>query len=386
MIITPVYRTNLAPFHSMVPQDLIDFGNPSRFIMGALIDDENDPGKLYAAGVIVFDVKTCSTDEDVIDLGILKWILVDENKTRQGVGKALMGEMFKILYNAGIEGVLTDVPMPKEYNDVVNYLEEWGFEFSFYDKAELIISIGELKENELLYSFNRVNNVVPLKELNPESSRKLMKKIEEDAYFLGDFEESFEDFDNSLSAVYIDEKNNEICAGLLLRREGNGILKVRHVFDGNKPKYLACVLKYCTKEAVESLSEDKYVSFECFSEKSAEYIEKIFPNKDSIMVRRGVTTTFMPGEEDFEDFSDETSQVNLWETQNEYNEENPIKENAGDEELSDEEYEDEDLEKDFSDNFDDKENTSPKVIFDEEEFIRAYREAVKEASLEGKDD
>ena len=285
MLISTIIEKNKSLFEKLIPETIYaEIEMPGIFALGAI--GEDDKGK-YAAGVLIFSIDDGTNGEENLTAATIKWLYVAEEFRKNGAGDALMKEFFRIMDSASIEQVLCDVPMPQEYDFLCAYLEQWGFEFSLVNIYEMTVELREVLENPLIRDHKPTENTVPLKAISASYFRQVMLHFKQMPNVLYSLSLDLNDYDTDLSCAFLADK--DIVGIMLVRNQPSGDLEIllMRAF-ASIGKAMSNMMLFAAHAAADKYSPDTKVRIVCRIDAAASVIEKLFPDKQPLLVRRGV--------------------------------------------------------------------------------------------------
>ena len=284
MIITTIVNENKVLFEKMVPSKIFEQVNSQGHMgLGAILDKHD--GK-YAAGVLIFHVDEGTNGEENLTAAIIKWFYVAEEFRKNGVADALMKEFFRVMDEAGIEHIICDVPMPGEYDFLCAYLEEWGFEFTLTNIYELEAQLGEILEKPVFSGPKASAKTIALKEVPAVSFRQFIGNMKKRNDVLNIITANVSDYDLDISCVYMNGSSVE--GAMLIKAYNCGELELLFMRAiSNAKKVMSDLLLFSAHAAAKKYPSETTVHIVCRIEAAAGVIQKLFPDRQPILVRRG---------------------------------------------------------------------------------------------------
>ena len=282
--ITTITDVNKVLFENLIPETIFDqLGDPGYFGIGAI--GEDDKGK-FSAGVLIFSIEEGSNGEENLIAASINWIYVAEEFRRKTAGDTLMKEFFRIMEDSGIEHILCDIPMPEEYDLLCAFLEEWGFTFTLANLYEMTIELGEIISNPLIGDHKPSENTMPLKVVSENYFKQLATQLKQKPDVIYNLSSDLNDYDMDLSCVFMSDKNIEGI--MLVKSLPSGELEVllMRAFS-NIGKAMSNMMLYAAHSAAKKYSLDTRVRLVCRIDATASVLEKLFPDMQPLLVRRG---------------------------------------------------------------------------------------------------
>lgn len=267
----------------MVPSKIFEQVNSiGHFGLGAILDKQDDK---YSAGVLIFDVDEGTNGEENLTVAVIKWFYVAEEFRKNGVSDELMKEFFRVMDDAGIEHIICDVPMPEEYDFLCAYLEEWGFEFTLANIYEVTAELGEILEKPVFSGSKASSKTIALKEVPALSFRQFIGNMKKRHDVLNIITANVSDYDSDVSCVYMNGSSVE--GAMLIKAYNSGELELLFMRAiSNAQKVMADLLLFSAHAAAKKYSPETTVHIICRIEAAAGVIQKLFPDRQPLLVRR----------------------------------------------------------------------------------------------------
>ena len=281
-------QENIQPFVQLAPLELIDeLADAFHFGLGAVAETED--GTAAAVGILLYDVseeeyQSSDTGNDVW----LKWLYVAQDYRQQGIADGLMETFSELLNESGISSAACEAPALAEADLLCEFLEQWGFTFSYQKKYELTMTLEELLTYPFFEETVDAGDVRPIRVL---SGLQLRKKLEQLAVHnqrmreLSDPEE-WEWIDPDISCAI--EKGGQIQSVFLVRQRVSGVLEPVFLYGSreNKKEILA-LLRFAAVQAHLNDPMDTPVRLSGRSEAAARLIGWLFVGQEPLVVRYG---------------------------------------------------------------------------------------------------
>lgn len=133
-----------AYFDTLIPEELFcKLDQKERFAIGVL---EEEQGKQYSAGILLFKVSESKYDGLFLPELVVEWIYVDEAYRGRGIADAMMEKLSAVLDRSAITFVKCEVPREEQYDDLCAFLETWNFEFTVAESHRSSVSLKDIKE------------------------------------------------------------------------------------------------------------------------------------------------------------------------------------------------------------------------------------------------
>lgn len=284
MIITTIVNENKVLFEKMVPSKIFEQVNSQgHFGLGAILDKQDDK---YSAGVLIFDVDEGTNGAQNLTAAVIKWFYVAEEFRKNGAADALIKEFFRVMDDAGIEHIICDVPMPEEYDFLCAYLEEWGFEFTLANIYEIEAELGEILEKPVFSGPKASAKTIALKEVPALSFRQFIGNMKKRHDVLNIITTNVSDYDSDVSCVYMNGSSVE--GAMLIKAYNSGELELLFMRAiSNAQKVMADLLLFSAHAAAKKYPPETIVHIICRIEAAASVIQKLFPDRQPLLVRRG---------------------------------------------------------------------------------------------------
>ncbi len=244
-------------------------------------------GELYTpAGVIIFSLDMTNDREDISSIVELNWLYVSEKYRHMGVGKRLIELFSGIIIDADMDCVVCDVPLNSDYDELVSYLENWGFFFRLTEKNEHILHWSELQDHPILSKPEKTEHVQSLKNLPRDSLRHCLKSLKLTTWLSIPEEELDQDlscisFNNSKpNGVFLIRRNPDIMVEPLLLRGEEG--------SGDYSPVIEELLFYVLRKLRGPYRKMSYIYVMIRSLEGAKLWDHLFPDTGPVLMRRGV--------------------------------------------------------------------------------------------------
>ncbi|MCD8069670.1 MAG: GNAT family N-acetyltransferase [Lachnospiraceae bacterium] len=285
MMISSIDDNNKSAFERLMPEEqYLSLRYPSVFALGAIQEED---GERIAAGTLVFSVDegTTNEDEEMIAARIL-WLYIAPEYRRRNLADQLMERFFDVMDESGVEYALCDVPMSAEYNLLCAYLEAWGFRVGLINRYDLTVELGDLFRRKEFQKEPAVR-ITPLKEVSQDVFSRFLRSAKELPGVWQDLPLLTEEYETSVSCVYMGNNGWKIECALLVRYIGNDTLEVVLLRTlNNQPAILMDLVRYALRIARRSYAADTNVRVVCRSEAAASLVGGIFPDAEPLLVRR----------------------------------------------------------------------------------------------------
>ena len=287
MDIVEVTAKNRSLFEQMVPEEFFEpLGSKYHYVLGAIGEDEEG---LYAAGVLVFDTKEGSIDEDVFIVGFLQWLYVAPEFRDRGAGKALVDACLDLLSTAQVEIIMCDLLIDLDYLEVAEYLEKWGFVFETTVKPELRVRMRELRKIPELWK-TPPKNILSFRKASREQIREAFQKAVRVKNIAADLPVRMKYCDRDISCIAY---QNGIPVGMsLVCPLASDIVELVYLrMFSNEPKLMTGMIHFVAGRIRKKYGPDTEIRFTCRKDSIAKVIEMMLPDAEPLMVYRGVCTT-----------------------------------------------------------------------------------------------
>jgi hypothetical protein len=198
-----------------------------------------------------------------------------------------MQEFLKVLDRSGIEHVICDIPMPGEYNELCAYLESWGFLFNLTDVYKVEITLGELLHKPFMAK-ESTSDVLPLSMLSEKEFTRYFNQImrKSDVPISLKLDRNKDYYDKNVSCCI--RTKDKVSALLLVHVSAREILEVEYLGALNgEVKDIVKLVLYAAHAAAPRYKEDISLEYMCRSETSCNVTNKLFPEIQPLLVRRG---------------------------------------------------------------------------------------------------
>lgn len=280
-------------FENMVPVEFISDTELERhFVLAAVGENENGQ---YAAGVICFDIADTLVAGEEILAAELKWLYVAQQFRRQGAAQLLMDQFFTLAANAGISVALCDVPTDGEYLELVDYLENWGFEFSLDTRYEVRTSLERLKLVSPLWR-TPSQHTLPLSALSHRMFKTAAEAIDALPYTSLDLEQKITACDRDISCVYIKDKKLFGCG--IAYAPCSNIIEIcfLRAFDRDNSK-IGDMMCFMAAAAAKKYGPETEICYDCYTAHAIEFTDRYLPEIQPPLVYRGACLTIEPEED-----------------------------------------------------------------------------------------
>ncbi len=251
--------------------------------IGALVKDDDG---MLPVGTLVFLPDMLEDEDGRKSVAELNWLYVDEEYRNMGVGRLLMETFAKVVNNTGIHGVICDVPLDSEYDELVTYLADWGFIFSPMDKNEFVLDWDDIQYHPILGKRAKTPHVTSLGSLPKGMLETSLRMLQIKEWS----ELSVDEFDPKMSGIYFDGNTAEGI--FLIRKDPDNmyellLLKVRDDLE-KKAEIIKELLFHAKNMIPDDEKEDLSIYVIIRSLKGAELWDALFPEEEPALVRRGV--------------------------------------------------------------------------------------------------
>lgn len=287
MLVTSIVEENKVLFQDLIPRYLLEgLKEDNRFGIG-LLDVNEKENTAQAVGAVVFDMLdgTNEEDEDLMT-SLIRWFYIGEGYREQGAADMLMKEYLSVIKNSGQQYVMCDLPLAAEYDQLCSYLQTWDFEFGITDDYELIIQLKDFLKDIKLPKLNTAE-IIPLSEIHASSFREYIERLPEYSEIDKHLSDNMKDYDGKVSCCYLE--NGKIIGALLVKRVSDDYVEIRSLeMQGEHRTELAKLMLYAKQEAEKHYSPDSYVNIICSRTPVAKILSYFFPEREPLLVRRGV--------------------------------------------------------------------------------------------------
>ena len=195
---------------------LCRMGRAGYYTLGAFSEEKE------LLGALMFYI---GMQKDSVCYGKICHIQVDEIYRREGVGTALMDELFRILDSSGVRQCYLLMPENAEDNsDAKAFFEAVGFDFSGEKVREYRGKLGDMVRDDFIKEKPQTQ-VSTIATLDPEDFTELLSDLaaeaaetEKEFAISAELSRDIDDYDADLSTFYSTE-------------EGEGLLLVRNIGD-----------------------------------------------------------------------------------------------------------------------------------------------------------
>lgn len=284
MVVTSIVGQNKELFQNLAPQYILEgMKEDYRFGIG-LLDVNEESQSPQAAGILIFDMLDGTNEEnDDLMTSVIQWFYIAETYRKQGAADQLMQEYLSVLTKAGLRYVMCDLPLASEYDQLCSYLQTWHFTFGLTDQYELILSLKELLQGVKLPQFSE-NSVVSLGETPVSTFREYIAKQAGGNSYLS---AEPADYDRKVSCCYLEK--GKITSALLVKKITDNYVEICSLeMIGDRRERLTQLMAHAKKEAEKRYSPDTYVRILCTRTPVAKVLFYFFPDREPLLVRRGV--------------------------------------------------------------------------------------------------
>ncbi len=269
-------KDNFIPFIPGSKRQYLD--RPGCFCLGAVVEEGNSA---HPVGVLIFSEKAILHEGGDFSCRInLLWFYVSETHRNHGIGSAL----FEAFINSVPEQSRIDVTLPASagYDDIYNYLVNYGFEFRLEEYFELTLSANEITENKRINALlTEPEDVIPLSDITP----KIWNSLSGLLLSLG-LSSSVRDYDPFLSAMLM--KDSSPLAVSLIQKDtwGNVCPVLFEKLPGCDTDPLVPLISH-TVDALMELPISTRVILKPRSDLTGALIDRFFPKKTPAIARAG---------------------------------------------------------------------------------------------------
>ncbi len=255
LLTTGITKENVERFKGSLTNDLIDDICSGKYrAIGAL---RYDGDGVYGVGALVYTMETDRLgDEKILRI---KWLFVKESFRDRGVATMLLGGLLLKSASLGIENILCEVPIKREWNQAYyKLLSDWHFDFEAGLAPQLYLQMSDVEMlDELL---DLAADVKPWKKL-PAEKRKALS---------GKFSENY--FDGECSCFL--SKGDAVLGALLVHRLPSGTIRMERM-EGDQ-KYGENLFSYMIISAKELWGDDAMVELFAESEEMNDYFDTYY--------------------------------------------------------------------------------------------------------------
>ena len=254
-------------FDTLIPEKVFcKLDQKERFAIGALEEEE---GKQYIAGMLLFRVLESNHDNVVLPTLNIEWIYVEEAYRGRGIADAMMEKLSSILERSGITIVTCEVSKEEPYDDLCAFLETWNFEFVAADRSRRRVSLKEIKELPVFEKEIGFGGVCTL---------NLFPK------FQGKYSE---DIDPDISTVL--KYDGKVEGVFLVECKSDRLLEIKSLSGGRQGIIGAVQLfLHGMREAVKKYEDTALLEFDLDNETILELIKHLFGEFPTDIVRLGI--------------------------------------------------------------------------------------------------
>ncbi len=279
-------QENIQPFVQLAPLELIDeLADAFHFGLGAVKKLED--GTNAAVGILLYDVSEEEYQSpDMGDDVSLKWLYVAQDYRQQGIANGLMKTFSELMNTAGVLSVVCEASAFADANLLCEFLERWGFAFSYQKKYELTMTLEEMLEYAFFEETADMDDIKPIQVLSGLQLRKRLEQLAAGHQRLQRLldSENWEWIDPDISCAV--EGGGQIKSVFLVRQRVSGVFEPVFLYGNreNKKEILA-MLRFAAAQAYLHLPLDSVVRLSCRSDVAARLIEWLFTDKEPLVIR-----------------------------------------------------------------------------------------------------
>lgn len=284
MIVSRIDASNQSAFEGLLNDEWYrKLALPSVFALG-VIADEAETGP-QPAGALVFSVDEGSADADALIAATIQWLYVAPFFRGGQAADALMDAFWDVMDQSGIEYILCDVPMPAEYDQLCAYLESWDFQFTLVDRYELDMPLREITALPAL-QHKPPMHLAPLEQIRQADFRLFLHRVHEQPGVLQELAEDLAAYDGQVSCVHTTE--GVVTGALLVQQLSDDLLEVVLLRALSEQKeVLPALCCFAAQAAAKKYPPDTQVRIVCRLDSIGQLIDRLFPDAQPLLVRRG---------------------------------------------------------------------------------------------------
>ena len=283
MIISRIDTTNLEYFENLLPEEWArKLTLPSVFALGVLAE-QPDGGK-QPAGTLVFSVEQGTAGPDVLIAATIQWLYVAPPFRGGQAADALMRAFWNIADQSGIVHILCDVPLPAEYDSLHAYLASWNFRFEMTDRYELVLPLQQITTLPALRQAPRTS-VLPLAQVRQADFQHYMLQAHALPNVLQELSQFIADYDSQVSCVHAEE--GVIRSALLVQQVSSNMLEIKLLQALAPQQSLGDLCRFAAHAAAAHYPPEMLVRIVCRHDSAAQLIDRLFPDMQPQLVRRG---------------------------------------------------------------------------------------------------
>lgn len=282
-----VTEQNRDMFERMVPEEFFDpLDMPGHFVLGAVGEDEEGP---YIAGVLSFCIKSGNIDGENVFAALLQWLYVGSEFRGRGAGDALMEEFFRLVSASGVETAICDAPFDIGSNDLIVFLERWGFEFLLTEVQEVRVSLERL--SKISQFDGKVSpSVHALEDVSEDVVVEAYVNALECPNIVSDLSEVIQNCDPEVSCIKSDK--NKVFGMALVVPKASDILEIAFLRDFSKnPQDLMDLIYFISHQIKERYSKDTQIRFTIRNDTAFQIADNLLPDIEPVLVYRGICPT-----------------------------------------------------------------------------------------------
>lgn len=291
-----VGKKEMDNFLPLVPEEMKHAVETGRyFCLGAVCEEDE-----AAAGVLVFAPGGRLLVNGELSVMIeVHWIYVLEKYRQRGFANAMMEAFADVLEDSPAEGVVVDIPFGAEYDLAEAFFASWGFEFQVVDNAQMIITkedcrrqldtLDKEKIARIRGELQKQDGQLPVADL-PDGlfveAIRAIKRNESSGVF-DDLPEEKTYYYKDMSFAVVSK--GYVTSMVLCERtmaDEVTVVMVRSLLP-SAGKELSRLLSTVFSQYYESCPEEMTVRLPLKLEASRKFAERLFPDKDMVIVRRG---------------------------------------------------------------------------------------------------
>ena len=246
----------------------------------------SDGDELAPAGVLVFSDDLMESEEEDEPMVEIVWLYVDEEYRGMGVGRHLMELFSQVINGSDVSLVVCDVPLASDFDALVGYLGNWGFDFYPVDTNEYNITWMDILDNRMLSGERVTSHTLSLSEITDDALSMYFRKLQIKEWT----EFALNESDKRLSCICI--RDGEPVGVFLIRREPADYVEPILLYVKNKDKWYSKNVKELLYHALNSVPTAirNFLTIHVLirSMEGAVVWDKIFPFIKPPVIRRGI--------------------------------------------------------------------------------------------------
>ncbi len=277
MDITRIDKDNIEAYEPFLTPEMNSAILSGEVISLGAFDDEADNAP---TGIVIGEV-----EEDAFRI---RYLLVDPERRREGIGSYLLDYLSQACLMNEIETFIAEYPDDGSFDDAEAFFDDGGFTKEKGEAIKYVMELGDVKKLRIFKDIENHKDPVEIQSFK-DIKKGVLTAFTGELYKEGDTQlyDLLNDgiSDGEISLAYV--KEDKILALLVASADEKGIIVNWAYSDPNEYEHLLSVIKAFAARAAQKFSDDTEMSILGMTEAAQGLLEGLF--KESIKTKTGWT-------------------------------------------------------------------------------------------------